>query len=64
LRDYYKIGFISQIEAALEVSKPPIEKSAQYENDDRSKKENGNSNDRIYNVNVVLIEPIDDLGHG
>src|SRR5215469_6529882 len=43
-RDYaidYKIGLIGQIEATLEVSKPPIENAAQYENNDRSKKENG-----------------------
>src|SRR5262249_51991168 len=48
---------------ALEVNKPLPEKSTQYGNKDRSQKENGNSANRVYRVNVVLIKPLDDFGH-
>jgi hypothetical protein len=48
---------------ALEVSKPLVEKPAQYGNNDRSQEENDNGTDRIHSVDVVLVEPLDDLSH-
>jgi hypothetical protein len=47
----------------LEVNNPLPEKSAQYGNNDPRQKENGNSTNCAYRANVVLIEPLDDLGH-
>ena len=47
----------------MEVSKPLVEKPAQYGNDDQSQEENDESTDRIHGVDVVLVEPLDDLVH-
>ena len=40
-----------------------VENPAQYGNDDRSKDENDNSTDGIHSIDVVLVEPLDDVGH-
>ena len=43
--------------------KPLLERAAQSGNDDRGQKKKGNTTDRLHSVDVVLIEPLDDLGH-
>ena len=46
------------------MNKPLLERAAQSGNDDQGQKKNGNGADRLHSVDVVLIEPLDDLGHG
>ena len=47
----------------MKVNKPLLERPTQSGNNDRGQKDNGNGTDRLHSVDVVLIEPLDDLGH-